>query len=78
MAHEFIGTITVPLADDPKQMASEVAEIMQAWSKLLAEMPLQVQSAFSINETRVRPGPKPGTPRPSRVRKSANGEVANA
>jgi hypothetical protein len=83
MGHDVIASARVTLPDTPQQMAETLSTIAGAWSEFLAvldALPMQVESTFSVNETRAKPGPKPaangGTPRTRRARTTTNSGTA--
>ena len=80
MPHDIIASIRVTLPDNPQQMAEQLSTVAGGWSEFLSSLdPLQVESTFSVNETRGKPTPKPatnGAPRQRRQRATGNGSKA--
>ena len=81
MAHEVTASIRVLLPDDPQQMAETLGDIATAWSEFLAGVDQYgVDIAFTVNETRGKPGPKPaanGVPRQRKARTAGNSSAAD-
>jgi hypothetical protein len=61
MPHEIHASIRVVLPEAPAEMAGALGDIAEAWSTFLTAFDQYAASsevAFSVNETRAKPGPK--------------------
>jgi hypothetical protein len=71
--HEVVASIRVTLPVEPQEMVEELSTIASAWGEFLSAIGNDGEAAFSVNETRAKPGPKPatnGAPRAPRARRA--------